>query len=313
MVGQSKSMQELNRHIMRVATSDVSVIIFGESGTGKELIANNIHELSARARFPMISVNCAALPASLLETELFGYEKGAFTNAMEKRAGRFEQADGGTIFLDEIGELPLEVQAKFLRVLQEKEIEIIGGTIKKIDVRVVAATNRNLKEDVAAGKFRSDLYYRLNVFPLQSPPLRERKDDLPLLVDHFLTRLSKTEKRSVTGISEQAMQELLNYDWPGNVRELENLIHRHVLMCDNIIIKTFGPLTSYPDKLEQPIDYMRTLEEVEREHILTVLIKCNWKVYGPGGAAEILGIKVPTLNSRIKKLKIEKKKSKKGD
>jgi transcriptional regulator with GAF, ATPase, and Fis domain len=306
MVGQSAPMTELHKNIMRIAHSDVSVLIFGESGTGKELIARNIHRLSPRAKFPMISVNCAALPASLIEAELFGYVKGAFTNAVDKRAGRFEQADGGTIFLDEIGELPLEMQSKFLRVLQEKEIEVIGGVTKKVNVRVIAATNRNLQEDMVAGKFRADLYYRLNVFPLVSPPLRDRKEDLPLLVEHFITRLSRSEGSRVTGASEQAMQEVMNYDWPGNVRELENLIHRNILLTSDSVIRSFGSLTTQPQKTSSGSGYMRTIEEVEREHILTVLERCKWKVYGPGGAAEILGIKVPTLNSRLKKLNIEK-------
>ncbi|HEX8020971.1 sigma-54 dependent transcriptional regulator, partial [Mucilaginibacter sp.] len=305
-IGQSPSMVELHKNVMRIAHSNVSVLICGESGTGKELIARNIHLLSPRCKNPMISVNCAALPASLIEAELFGYEKGAFTNALDKRAGRFEQADGGTIFLDEIGELPLEMQSKFLRVLQEKEIEVIGGTTKKVDVRIVAATNRNLQEEMVAGRFRADLYYRLNVFPLNSPPLRERKDDLPLLVNHFITKLSRIENSKVAGVSEQAMQEIMNYDWPGNVRELENLIHRHILLSGESMIRSFGNLTAQPARRGSGTDYMRTIEEVEREHILAVLMKCNWKVYGPGGAAEILGIKVPTLNSRLKKLNIEK-------
>ena len=226
MIGQSNQIRSLQKHMLRIASSEVSVLIFGESGTGKELIARNIHLLSTRARQPLISVNCAALPPSLIESELFGHERGAFTNALDKRIGRFEQADGGTIFLDEIGELPIDVQAKFLRVLQEKEIEVIGGKTKKVNVRIIAATNRNLQEDVVAGRFRADLYYRLNVFPLVSPPLRERKEDLPLLINHFIAKISKVEGSNVTGISDLAMQEVLNYDWPGNIRELENLVHR---------------------------------------------------------------------------------------
>lgn len=305
MVGGSPVMQELNKNMVRIAQSDVSVMIYGESGTGKELIAKNIHRMSQRSRYPMISVNCAALPPSLIEAELFGYEKGAFTNALDKRIGRFERADGGTIFLDEIGELPLEMQSKFLRVLQEREVEVIGGTTRKVNVRVIAATNRNLQEEMAAGRFRTDLYYRLNVFPLVSPPLRERKEDLPSLVEHFISKISRAENSRVTGISESAMNEIANYDWPGNVRELENLIHRHILLAGEDIIDSFGILASTTAKKET-VNYMRTIEEVEREHILTVLLKCNWKVYGPGGAAKILGIKVPTLNSRLKKLNIEK-------
>jgi two-component system, NtrC family, response regulator HydG len=306
MIGQSKPIQDLHQNIMRIALSDVSVLIFGESGTGKELIARNIHRLSTRSKHPLVSVNCAALPSTLIESELFGHEKGAFTSAVDKRIGRFEQAEGGTIFLDEIGELPLDMQAKFLRVLQEKEIEVIGGRNKKVNVRVIAATNRDLQEEMVAGRFRADLFYRLNVFPLTSPPLRERKEDLPLLVEHFITRISKIETSNVTGISEPAMREVMNYDWPGNVRELENLIHRYILLSKEPIIHTFGKLPEHSVKLAAGNDYMRTIEEVEREHIMAVLHKCNWKVYGPGGAAEILGIKVPTLNSRLKKLGIEK-------
>ena len=306
MIGHSNPMLTLQQHIKRIATSEVSVLIFGESGTGKELIARNIHLMSNRARQALVSVNCAALPPSLIESELFGHEKGAFTSALDKRIGRFEQAEGGTIFLDEIGELPLDVQSKFLRVLQEKEIEVLGGKNKRVNVRVIAATNRNLQEDVVAGRFRADLYYRLNVFPLVSPPLRERKEDLPLLVNHFITKLSRIENSNVSSVSDRAMQEVLNYDWPGNVRELENLVHRSILLSTEPIISTFGTLMEHPAKPNAESDYRRTMEEVEREHIVAVLEKCNWKVYGPGGAAEILGIKVPTLNSRLKKLNIEK-------
>jgi DNA-binding NtrC family response regulator len=313
MIGGSPQMQKLQQQMTRIASSDISVLIVGESGTGKELIARNIHLLSAKARQSLISVNCAALPPTLIESELFGHEKGAFTGALDKRIGRFEQADGGTIFLDEIGELPIEVQAKFLRVLQEKEVEVIGGKTKKVNVRVIAATNRNLQEDIVSGKFRADLYYRLNVFPLVSPPLRERKQDLPLLVDHFIERLSKLEGSAVTGMSEQAMQELLNYDWPGNVRELENIVHRSILLATGPVINSIGDLRSYLPKEVVANNYMRTIEEVEREHIIAVLEQCNWKVYGPGGAAEVLGIKVPTLNSRLKKLNIEKVRPNRSD
>lgn len=306
MIGESQQMKKLQQQILRIASSDVSVLIIGESGTGKELIARNIHLLSARARQPLISVNCAALPPTLIESELFGHEKGAFTSALDKRIGRFEQAEGGTIFLDEIGELPLEVQSKFLRVLQEKEVEVIGGKTKKVNVRVIAATNRNLQEDIVSGRFRADLYYRLNVFPLVSPPLRDRKQDLPLLINYFIGKLSKLEGSTVTGMSDQAIQELLNYDWPGNVRELENIIHRSILLTTAPVITSICDLFDHSPKSNSVNNYMRTIEEVEREHIIAVLERCNWKVYGPGGAAEVLGIKVPTLNSRLKKLNIEK-------
>lgn len=306
MIGQSKQMRILQQNILKIASSDVSVLIFGESGTGKELIARNIHLLSSRAKHPLVSVNCAALPPGLMESELFGHEKGAFTSALDKRIGRFEQADGGTIFLDEIGELPLDAQAKFLRVLQEKEIEVIGGKAKKVNVRVIAATNRNLQEDMVSGRFRADLYYRLNVFPLVSPPLRERKEDIPLLVNHFITKLSKSEGSNVTGANAPAMQEAINYNWPGNVRELENLVHRSILLSTEPTISTFGGLHENVSRQHTQGNYMRTIEEVEREHIIAVLERCNWKVYGPGGASEVLGIKVSTLNSRMKKLSIEK-------
>jgi two-component system response regulator HydG len=306
MIGHSAPMLKLQEHMRRIASSEVSVLIFGESGTGKELIARNIHLMSSRASKSLICVNCAALPASLIESELFGHEKGAFTGALDRRTGRFEQAEGGTIFLDEIGELPLDVQSKFLRVLQEKEIEVIGGKTKKVNIRVIAATNRNLQEDMVAGKFRADLYYRLNVFPLVSPPLRDRKEDLPPLVNHFLAKICKAEGSGVKGLSEQAMQEVMSYDWPGNVRELENLVHRNILLSMEPIISTFGISMEQPILPHAQNNYMRTIEEVEREHIIAVLQRCNWKVYGPGGAAEILGIKVPTLNSRLKKLNIDK-------
>jgi len=306
MIGEAEQIKKLQQQIMRIASSDVSVLIIGESGTGKELIARNIHRFSARSRQPLICVNCAALPPTLVESELFGHEKGAFTSALDKRIGRFEQADGGTIFLDEIGELPLEVQAKFLRVLQEKEVEIIGGKTKQVDIRVIAATNRNLHEDIISGKFRADLYYRLNVFPLIAPPLRNRKEDIPLLIKHFIEKLGKLEGSSVTSMSDQAVQELMKYDWPGNVRELENIVHRSILLATGTVINSIGDLPGHLPKAGAAKNYMRTIEEVEREHIIAVLERCNWKVYGPGGAAEVLGIKVPTLNSRLKKLNIQK-------
>jgi transcriptional regulator with GAF, ATPase, and Fis domain len=248
-------------------------------------------------------VNCSALPANLIESELFGHEKGSFTGANEKRVGKFEQAEGGTIFLDEIGELPLDMQVKFLRVLQEKESEPIGGKIKKLNVRIIAATNRNLEEEIAMGRFRLDLFYRLNVFPVTLPPLRDRRTDIPLLANHFLQYYSKENDKNITGFSERALTELVNYSWPGNVRELENLVYRSVILNKGTVIELVGLPQSIAGT---PVDKIRTMEENEREHILTVLKKCDWKISGSGGAAEYLNIHVSTLNARIKKLGIKK-------
>jgi two-component system response regulator HydG len=307
-ITESKEMLQILTRVKTVASADTSVLILGESGTGKELIARGIHQSSQRASKPFIIVNCAALPSSLIESELFGHEKGAFTGAFNKRIGKFEQADGGTIFLDEIGELPLELQIKFLRVLQEKEIERIGGQRKKINVRVIAATNRDLEEEISAGRFRIDLFYRLNVFPVLLPPLRERKEDILLLARHFISFYARREEKKVISLSEQAAKEMVNHSWPGNVRELENLIERSVLMATGTQIENID-LSKGPRKpalTEAGPGKMKTMEEHERDYILAVLRKCNWKIYGKGGAAEILDINVSTLNSRIKKLGIIK-------
>ena len=256
---------------------------------------------------PFIVVNCGTLPANLIESELFGHEKGSFTSAAVKREGKFELADGGTVFLDEIGELPLELQVKFLRVLQEKEIEPVGGRPKKIDVRVLAATNKDLEEEVAAGRFRIDLYYRLNVFPLLLPPLRERKTDIPLLVDHFLKKYGTHEGRPTPVLSEEAMEKLLEYHWPGNIRELENTIQRNVVLAKGPVIESLEmPASKKIAASGSNENKFKTMIEMERDHILSVLESCNWKISGKGGAAEILDVNVNTLNSRIKKLGIEK-------
>jgi two-component system response regulator HydG len=307
-ITESREMLRILTCVKTVASADTSVLILGESGTGKELIARGIHQSSHRASKPFIIVNCATLPSSLIESELFGHEKGAFTGAFNKRIGKFELADGGTIFLDEIGELPLELQVKFLRVLQEKEIERIGGQRKKINVRIIAATNRDLEEEISAGRFRIDLFYRLNVFPVLLPPLRERREDILPLAYHFISFYALREGKKVFGLSEQAGKQMMNYPWPGNVRELENLIERSVLMAtgaqiENIDLST-GPRK--PELTEAGPVKMKTMEEHERDYILAVLKKCNWKIYGKGGAAEILDINVSTLNSRIKKLGIIK-------
>ena len=306
-IGDSKLLHAVFRKIELVAPDDTSVLILGESGTGKERIAHAIHKLSPRKARTMVTVNCAALPLTLIESELFGHEKGAFTGANEKRIGKFEQADGGSIFLDEIGELPLEAQAKLLRVLQEKEIERIGGNYtKKINVRIITATNRNLEKEVAEGRFRLDLYYRLNVFPVELPALRERKEDIPMLVQHFINKYSKGSSAGITGISAGALMELQGYNWPGNIRELEHLIERSMVMTegDTITSVELPSIHHTPENIAADQSKIKTLEEMERDHILSILRICKGKVFGAGGAAEILNIPSTTLNSKIKKLGI---------
>lgn len=258
---------------------------------------------------PFIKVNCAAIPPSLIESELFGHEKGAFTGALEKRIGKFEQADKGTIFLDEIGELPLELQVKLLRVLQEKEVERVGSRyVLKIDVRIIAATNRNLEREVATGKFRLDLYYRLNVFPIGLPSLRERSNDIPALTAHFIEQFNQKTGKRVTGVSDKLAKKFASYSWPGNIRELEHLIERGVLLSKSTIIDDIA-LPEIDNK--NTGDYSlqmrtKTMEENERDHILTVLKQCNGKIWGPGAAAEMLDIHPSTLKSKMKKLGIKK-------
>ncbi|KQS36200.1 sigma-54 dependent transcriptional regulator [Pedobacter sp. Leaf194] len=300
-------MDEVLKNIKIVSSTETSVLILGESGTGKELAAKAIHKLSKRAKKPFVVVNCGALPANLIESELFGHEKGAFTGAMNSRVGKFELADGGTIFLDEIGELPLDLQVKFLRVLQEREIERIGGQTRKVDVRIIAATNRDLEEEVASDRFRLDLFYRLNVFPILLPTLRERKNDIPLLAEYFLKRYSDMNGKIVTGFSEDVLNKILAYDWPGNVRQLENLMERSVLLAEGPLITTISlPKNKNLEAEHFDEQRIRTIEENERDHIISVLKMCNWRVSGNDGAAEILKVNVNTLNSKIKKLGIKK-------
>ncbi len=308
LIGKSKKFTEVLELAKMVSPLDTSVLILGESGTGKELIAHSIHKLSSRRHKPYIVVNCGTLPSNLIESELFGHEKGSFTGATARREGKFELADGGTIFLDEIGELPLELQVKFLRVLQEKEIEPIGGKPKKINVRVLAATNKDLEEEVAAGRFRIDLYYRLNVFPLLIPPLRQRKEDIPLLAEHFIKKYSAEEGKVIPVLAKQTVDELRNYHWPGNIRELENTIQRNVVLAKGADIEKLEMPTSKmtAKSIANSSDKFKTIIENERDHIMAVLESCNWKISGKGGAAEILDVNVNTLNSRIKKLGIEK-------
>jgi two-component system response regulator HydG len=308
LVGKSQRFLDTLEQAKLVGPRDTSVLILGESGTGKEMIAHTIHKVSSRRYKPFIVVNCGTLPANLIESDLFGHEKGSYTGAIAKTEGKFELADGGTIFLDEIGELPLELQVKFLRVLQEKEIEPIGGKPKKINVRVLAATNKDLEEEVAAGRFRIDLYYRLNVFPLVMPSLRERKEDIPLLANHFLKKYCTEEGRPVPVLSKEAIDTLTQYNWPGNIRELENTVQRNVVLAKGNVIDSI----EMPNSKLNPIatatgnDRFKTMLENERDHIIAVLESCNWKISGKGGAAEILDINVNTLNSKIKKLAIKK-------
>jgi len=306
-VGNSPLLKDVIEKIKIVAPAETSVLILGESGTGKERVAHSIHDLSQHKSNPIVIVNCAALPQSLIESELFGHEKGAFTGANTLRIGKFEQADNGTIFLDEIGELPLDSQVKLLRVLQEKEIQRLGGnkTIK-ISVRVVAATNRSLEKEVAEGRFRLDLYYRLNVFPIQLPTLKERKEDIEALANHFLKKYAASSKRNVNSISPSALQQLKNYDWPGNIRELEHLIERNVLLAKTTEIENFD----LPSKTSTPLEVvqtgkMKSMEEMEKEHIMNALQLCDGKVSGPGGAAEMLKMQPQTLYSKMKKLGIK--------
>jgi len=308
-IGNSSHMITVFDYIRKVAPSDTSVLVLGESGTGKEKIAQSIHALSPRKDKPLVIINCGAIPENLAESLLFGHERGAFTGALDKRIGKFELADGGTIFLDEIGEMPLELQVKLLRVLQEREIERIGGKAPlKIDVRIIAATNKNLEEEVAAGRFRMDLYYRLHVFPIMVPPLKKRKEDIPELARYFTQVYSEKMGRKTPSLSDDALQQIMNYNWPGNIRELEHVIQRAILLTDGNTIKEieFSPSSKmHPDQTNESFS-IKTILENERDYILYILKKCNGKISGTGGAAEILDIHPSTLNSKIKKLEIKR-------
>ncbi|AWK05781.1 Fis family transcriptional regulator [Flavobacterium crocinum] len=309
-VGDSAVMKQVSELIAQVAPSQSTVLIYGETGTGKELVADAVHRLSTVSKNRIIKVNCASIPVNLIESELFGHEKGAFTGATEQRIGKFEQAQDGTIFLDEIGELPLELQGKLLRVLQEKQIERIGGkeTIK-VNARVIAATNRSLEKEVAEERFRSDLYYRLNVFPISLPPLRERKEDIRVLGEFFLERHSLKIGKKIKGFSKKVLNSMMVYEWPGNVRELENIIERSILFAKDELIKEIILPEIYKPKsyTTEPDFYIKTLQEVEKEHILKVVKKCNGRISGPQGAAILLGLPSTTLISRMHKLGIKKK------
>ncbi|MDP3331835.1 MAG: sigma 54-interacting transcriptional regulator [Methylococcaceae bacterium] len=302
----SPAMRLITSQIEQVAPTPASVLILGETGTGKELLATAIHKASVRKDLPMIRVNCAAIPAALIESELFGREKGAYTGALSKQIGRFELAHGSTLFLDEIGELPLDAQAKILRVLQEKEIERLGSPKSiKVDVRVIAATNRNLSQEVVEGRFREDLYYRLNVFPIQVPALRDRREDIPKLVEAFIEEFARAMDKSIDVVAKTSLQALCNYDWPGNIRELRNVIERAVILARGPVLKIMLPNDALTAALPTHAKLL-SLEEVEREHILRVLDSCGWRVRGQGGAAAILGLNPSTLESRMLKLGIHR-------
>ncbi|WP_082037971.1 sigma 54-interacting transcriptional regulator [Flavihumibacter solisilvae] len=310
-IGASVSMQQVFQLLSQVSYASSTVLILGETGTGKELIARAIHNTSPRKDNLMVKVNCAVLPLNLIESELFGHEKGSFTGATERRIGKFELANNGTLFLDEIGELPNDLQVKLLRAIQEKEIERIGGkSTIKVNVRIITATNRDLQKEVDEGRFRRDLYYRLNVFPVSLPALRDRKEDIPSLVAHFIDKYSRTTGKKINNISARAMKQLFAYNWPGNVRELEHLIERSVLLADTSMIKEVHLPVNNKQELKNSLkeQYLKSHEENERDHIISVLNECNGKIFGTGGAAEILKLPVSTLNSKIKKLGIRKNK-----
>jgi transcriptional regulator with GAF, ATPase, and Fis domain len=304
-IGQSPALLAVLENVRRVAPTDTSVLITGETGTGKELIARAIHSSSKRKDRPLIKLNCAAMPTGLVESELFGHEKGAFTGAIARRVGRFELAHGGTIFLDEIGELPAEVQVKLLRVLQEREFDRVGGSTPiKADVRVIAATNRDLLKAVREKTFREDLYYRLNVFPVSLPPLRDRMTDIPLLVQFLVNKYKMRIGKPIDAVSQTTMQRLLAYSWPGNVRELENVLERAVILTANTTLEIGPEMLGSSSDIVQP-DGM-SLEAVERSHITAVLHQTNWVIDGPKGAAKILEMHPNTLRSRLKKLGINR-------
>ena len=306
-IGESRTFRDVIEQIEVVAPTDSTVLIHGETGTGKDLIARAIHALSSRNEHALVRVNCGAIPTGLMESEMFGHEKGAFTGAVERRIGRFEAAHQGTIFLDEVEDTPLELQSKLLRVLQEQEFERLGSShTMGVNVRVVAATNGDLAEMVAEKKFRNDLYYRLNVFPITLPTLRERVEDIPLLVRHFMFRVARRLNKEIKSISPETMSVLVQYRWPGNIRELQNLIERAVILTRG---RTLEVPVSWLNSARVPAIQANssTLETVEREHILHILHATNWVIGGPNGAADRLGLKRTTLHHRMRKLSINRR------
>jgi chemotaxis protein methyltransferase CheR len=303
-IGQSDELKYVLYKIEQIAGSNTTVLVLGETGTGKELVARAIHGLSLRKKRALVKVNCATLPTSLIESELFGHEKGAFTGSGSRRLGRFEVADGTTLFLDEIGELPLELQAKLLRVIQDGEFERLGSShTLKVDTRIIAATNRNLEEEVRKGNFREDLWYRLNIFPITVPPLRDRLNDIPLLVDYYIEKIAKRLGKTIEIVPAGVMHALRDYHWPGNIRELENVLERAV-------INSSGPKLRLVDELKKQFRDTdggpKTLQTIERDHIMKVLVQTRWKISGKNSASEILGLDRSTLRARMRKLNIRK-------
>src|SRR5512147_2680266 len=307
MVGHAPTLKKVLGQVEQVAQTDTTVLITGETGTGKELVARALHSTGPRSARSLVTVNCGAISAGLVESELFGHEKGAFTGAIARKIGRFELADGGTIFLDEIGDLPPDLQVKLLRVLQEGEIDRVGGTRGiKVNVRVIAATHRNLAELVNQGQFRADLYYRLNVFPIRMPALRERREDIPLLVRYFVLKYAQKLGKRIDSIPTEVMTPLANYDWPGNIRELGNVLERSVIVSQGTALGLGDWIPAGRAPASNGRESSQRLNEVEKEHILATLERTGWKVSGPRGAAAALGLKPTTLESRMKKLGIKR-------
>jgi transcriptional regulator with GAF, ATPase, and Fis domain len=308
-IGKSDALKYVLYKVEQIAATDTTVLILGETGTGKELVARAVHHGSPRKKRALVKINCAALPANLIENELFGHEKGAFTGSISRQLGRFEVANGATLFLDEIGELPLELQAKLLRVIQDGEFERLGSSQTiKVDARIIAATNRNLEQEVKKGNFREDLWYRLNIFPITMPPLRDRTEDIPLLVAFYISKIAKRLGKDIPIVPKLMMDAFLNYDWPGNVRELENILERAVIISS-------GPKLRMVDDFNRPLaslgnthktEASKTLEQVEYDHIVRVLEQTDWKVSGKNSATEILGLNRSTLRARMRKLDIIK-------
>ncbi len=317
-IGQTQAIRQLLRQIELVAPTDATVLVLGESGTGKELVAREVHRLSRRAQHPLIRVNCASVPRELYESEFFGHIKGAFTGAIKDRAGRFEAAHGGTLFLDEVGEVPFGLQSKFLRVLQEKQYERVGEErTRNVDVRIIAASNRDLRKDSEEGRFRQDFYYRLNVFPIEVPPLRERKEDIPLLARHFLQQAARRLRLPMPRFTDAHARLLQSYDWQGNVRELQNAVERAVILAQKGVLqfdlRAEDMVTPPPPPPPQPgnggeASILTEMEwrQRERDNIQAALIKSGWRIHGAGGAAELLGLKPTTLISRMKKMGLKR-------
>ena len=306
-IGQSNAISYVFFRIEQVAPQDTTVLLLGETGTGKGVVARAIHSSSARKDRSMVTVNCTAMPANLIESELFGREKGAFTGANARQIGRFELADHGTIFLDEIGEMPLELQSKLLRVIQDGEFERLGSPRSiKVDVRIIAASNRNLEEEIRNGRFREDLFYRLNVFPITIPPLRQRKDDIPLLVNHFVTKFNKKTGKRIETVSKETLNALQEYHWPGNVRELESVIERAVITSQGTALQVLDRFDAFRKTGDVSGEEVKALAELEQDHILQVLRKTAWRIEGQNGAAVLLGLNPSTLRARMRKFGIRR-------